>query len=116
MNEPRNQNIFQASLKLQNESYSKELKNFENELSELKELLDFYENRGSKIIFFEIPIEKELVNLKFSQQQRELIKSNFKYEWLPLPYYEKYQTADGIHLTYKSASEYSKEFLLLINK
>lgn len=111
MNETVDQKIFRMSLERQVISYNNQLSMYEKELVELLELIDFFEKKGVKVIFFEVPIYDELSNSIRAIQQRTIIKENFSNKWLENPNNLDYETTDGIHMTYKSAFEYSKYFI-----
>lgn len=111
MNKVRDENVFQISFKRQLVNYKKPLDNYEFELSELTELLKYFQSKNTKIIFFEMPINNILANEKRANQQRDIIRKHFPtYDWLPLPNNNLYLTSDGIHLMYKSSIEFTTKF------
>ncbi|AKF24358.1 hypothetical protein YH65_02315 [Sulfurovum lithotrophicum] len=100
---------FNLMMKQRKAAYAKPL-NTRN-LKAVKRLIHYFEKQGTQIVFFEMPIDPELANTPQAQKRRAIIKSIFKDPWLPLPDYTQYVTADGHHLTHKSAYNYTKDFL-----
>lgn len=111
MNVKRDENIFNMTIKLQIKNYNKSLVDYQNKLNKLKELITYFENKGTKILFFEMPIYEKLANSIKAKEQRAIIKSNFNNKWLDLPNNKHYKTTDGIHLMYKSAYTFSHKFI-----
>lgn len=115
MNEKRDEKIFNMTFSRQQENYNRSLKNYNDELNDLKRLIFYFEKQGVNIVFFETPIDDRLAKSTSSIEQRTIIKDNFKNKWLNLPTNDNYSTADGIHMIYKSAYEYTHEFLMQTN-
>ena len=74
--------------------------------------VDYFRQKGTKLIFFEMPNDSRLVNTDGRKALRKLIKTEF-----PRIVYIKennqedfYKTGDGIHLTLKSAMEFTEYF------
>lgn len=111
MQEKRNEKIFNLTIQRRLKNYNKSLESYENELSNLKILIEYFSKKGVNIVFFEMPIENRLANSIKAKEQRKIIKNNFANKWLKLPSNDNYVTADGIHLIYPSAFKFSKEFV-----
>jgi len=111
MNEKRDENIFNMSIKINIKNYNKSLVDYQNKLDKLKDLVTYFENKGVKILFFEMPIYEILANSLKAREQRNIIKTDFNNKWLKSPNNKYYKTTDGIHLMYKSAFVYSKNFI-----
>lgn len=112
----RNEKLYKDSLQRALQSYNQSIKDYENTLAELRDLLLYFENNGVKIVFFEMPIDKKLAHTRQMQESREILRNSFAYPFLLLPDYAKYQTTDGIHLLEKSAFEFSDDFLAMIKQ
>jgi len=100
---------FNLMMKQRKVAYKKPL--YRRHLKDLKELLKYFKNNGTQIVFFEMPIDHELAMSPKAQERREIIKNGFHHTWLPLTKYKDYVTTDGHHLTFKSAYNYTKVFL-----
>jgi hypothetical protein len=110
MNEIRNEKIFDMNIRRQISIYQKPIANYKDELSDLTKLIAFFEKSGTKIVFFEMPIESILRGGPRAKGQREVVLKNFNNIWLPLPPKDAYATSDGIHLMYESAYKYTLKF------
>jgi len=108
----KNNQIYDVNIERQKTNYNKILKPYDIQLKQLKNLVKYFDDNGAIIIFFEMPIDASLASSPKAREQRLVIKSNFEHNWIKLPN-NKYTTADGIHLIYKSAYEYSNEFIQL---
>ena len=100
---------FNLMMKQRKTAYKKPL--YKRHLKDLKELIQYFKNKGTQIVFFEMPIDSELARSPKAQERREIIKNSFHHSWLPLADYKAYVTTDGHHLTFKSAYNYTKVFL-----
>lgn len=73
----------------------------ERRARQLKEQIEHLENKGMKVVFFEMPIREELINTVKYQYLKNKFRAFFpesRYSYLP----EKswgFKTTDGIHLT-----------------
>ena len=112
----RDDQIFNMSIARQKEFYSKRLNNYNNMLNDLKNLIQYFETKGTKVIFFEMPIDNSLALSIKSVEERDVIKKSFNNQWLPLPDNNNFITSDGIHLIYSSAYKFSELFILDTNK
>ena len=75
----------------------------------LKPLLIQLEQKGTKPIFFEMPIHQELYHLKELEQTRQAVRMAFpktRYAYLPNDT-TTYLTTDGLHLDYEGQQRYS---------
>lgn len=75
----------------------------------IKPLLIQLEQKGTKLIFFEMPIHQELYHLKELEQTRQAVGKAFpktRYTYLPNDT-TTYLTTDGLHLDYEGQQRYS---------
>lgn len=75
----------------------------------IKPLLIQLEQKGTKLIFFEMPIHQELYHLKELEQTRQAVRKAFpktRYAYLPNDT-TTYLTTDGLHLDYEGQQRYS---------
>ena len=74
--------------------------------------IDYFLQYQTKIVFFEMPNDPRLVQIKSRQELRALIKDEFPNIVFMLEdnVDGKYETGDGTHLTMKSAKMYSQYF------
>ncbi|MBQ5983163.1 MAG: hypothetical protein IJL54_13455 [Prevotella sp.] len=75
----------------------------------IKPLLIQLEQKGTKPIFFEMPIHQELYHLKELEQTRQAVRMAFpktRYAYLPNDT-TTYLTTDGLHLDYEGQQRYS---------
>ena len=75
----------------------------------IKPLLIQLEQKGTKPIFFEMPIHQELYHLKELEQTRQAVRKAFpktRYAYLPNDT-TTYLTTDGLHLDYEGQQRYS---------
>ncbi|WP_143000173.1 MULTISPECIES: hypothetical protein [unclassified Helicobacter] len=87
------------------------LPNYQNRLDSLQKQLQYFENKGVKIIFFTMPIDPLLAKQPRFIEENTLLKQTFSYPFLPMPKHSEYETTDGIHLLYESSERFSKEFV-----
>lgn len=72
------------------------------------------EEQGICIVFYEVPIEKELCKLTYTNHIRERFYKEYPtadYQYIQQPNCQAYKTTDGLHLTLKSAKKYATYFL-----
>lgn len=113
----RNERIYHMMLEDSEKSYQEELVAYENNLKLLHDLLAYFDNLGTQIVFFQMPMDPKLANLKKPTQQHEILLANFpKHTFLPAPSHGDYVTNDGVHLRKESASRFTQEFLSKIDK
>ena len=109
LNAKRNEKVFENNMKLRLKFINESLSEFERRVSALKRLISYFESKGVKIYFFELPVEKEMQNsLKYEQTKNILLK--YKYNCIELfSNSELYETSDGIHLIYSSTYKISNK-------
>ncbi len=79
----------------------------------LKNYIDYFEKRGVRVVFYEMPIHEKLYNSPRAQSVREALEKNFpreKYLFIVHPAPGEFQTTDGVHLVSGSAGKFA-EFL-----
>ena len=75
--------------------------------------LHYLTNKGCKIVFFEVPIEREFVSSPKLVYQRKKLKSFFKgkeYKWIEPDTVSTYYTGDGKHLLSESFNRFNLYF------
>ena len=107
--------MFNKLLKLQQERYSILPTNevIEDKFRKLKMYTDNLEAKGIKIVFFEMPIEKELCTMPYFVTLRSAFYKNFppsKYKYILQPDCSEYQTRDGIHINLEGKKKYTQYF------
>ena len=110
------QKTYTRMLALYKKKYSKipEAGMIKKNISDVKRLVSIMIQRGTRVIFFEMPIASQLSDSKLSRFVRKTLKSNFngqKYTFIKSQDLAKYRTTDGIHLTYKSMLLYANELI-----
>ena len=74
------------------------------------------ENLGTKIVFFQMPIDSELAGLRQPLQQHEILQIHFpQYTFLPSPSHNDYTTNDGIHLIKESSMRFTQDFMQFLS-
>lgn len=103
-------------INLKRVEYEKSISQFELnfQLSKLNLALNELKEKDVKVVFFEMPIEKSLVNLTFAKTIREEITKRFPFiSFIRIPdNVQNYNTTDGIHLDPESAISYTNYFYL----
>lgn len=87
-------------------------------MSEIKSLISELEAKGTKFVFFEMPINYRLTHLKSLDQIREVVRKDFPedtYEYLPSDT-SKYMTTDGQHLDLEGQKKYTQFFRKVTEK
>jgi hypothetical protein len=82
----------------------------------MKELIKLIKEQGTKIVFFEIPIDEQLKNTKLVLAIRKYFHQYFpdsEYKYIDMPIVNDFVYSDGIHLSIQSALPYT---LFLKNK
>lgn len=83
-----------------------------NRMSDIKCLISELEAKGTKFVFFEMPVNHRLTHLKMYDQIREVVRKDFperKYDYLPSDT-SKYMTTDGQHLDFEGQLRYTHFF------
>lgn len=81
-------------------------------MSEIKSLISELEAKGTKFVFFEMPINYRLTHLKSLDQIREFVRKDFPedtYDYLTSDT-SKYMTTDGQHLDLEGQKKYTQFF------
>ncbi len=81
-----------------------------NVFGKLKEQIDILRQNGVSIVFFELPIESVLHNLEEPTIIRQSFLKEFPksdYEYIEQPNCKDFYTTDGVHLSEKSAVNYT---------
>ncbi|MBT31366.1 MAG: hypothetical protein CMO01_17060 [Thalassobius sp.] len=106
--------IFQKLLLLQKESYSEKIDSVDmnKKFQKLTYFVNLLESNGVKVIFFEMPVNPELVELRRASYLRNRIIKDFPdNNFIRLPdNINSYETEDGIHLKNSEAKMYSEYF------
>lgn len=77
-------------------------------LGMLQKEVEALEERGIEVVFFEVPIEQELMDSKLAATSRNLIARRFPDRtFLRTPEHERWRTTDGLHLSKQEAKRYS---------
>ncbi len=87
-------------------------------MSEIKSLISELEAKGTKFVFFEMPINYRLTHLKSLDQIREVVRKDFPeetYDYLPSDT-SKYMTTDGQHLDLEGQKKYTHFFRKVTEK
>lgn len=106
--------LFNRMLLRKKKNYSKaiQVEKYNIQFDILAEHVKFLESKNTEVIFFEMPVNFELVNLDKATYLRARIENEFpKNSFIKLPpNVNFYKTADGFHLTKDEAQEYSTYF------
>lgn len=112
----RDERMYRIILERSIQSYQKELVGYESKLANLHELLEYFENLGTKIVFFQMPIDSELASLRQPLQQHEILQIHFpQYTFLPSPSHNDYTTNDGVHLIKESSMRFTQDFMQFLS-
>lgn len=80
------------------------------ELEEVKILVEYFEKNGTKIVFYQMPVDKSvLTSEQYKFRQKTLLKMfpKMKFYWIKNKGFN-YLTSDGIHLMEKSAIRFTQ--------
>ena len=81
----------------------------QQDLTNLKCYLDYIASKNCKILFFEMPVDRQLTNsprIQFEKRTLQRILTNEKIGWIAPDTVGTYATADGIHLLKTSVYQY----------
>ena len=110
-------NILNESIKQQQEDDRKyQYEVSEERLRTIKEMMDSLEGKGVKFVFFEMPVNERIYQLrKFEQTRKALYQvfPNNKYRYLPSDT-THYLTTDGEHLSFEEQQVFSHYFKNLL--
>ena len=85
----------------------------------LKSLIDGFKKENVSILFFEVPISKELENTASMLAVRRFFNKYFpgnEYQYIPQPVENHYVYSDGVHLSLGSALDYTLDLKKELNK
>lgn len=107
-----NQEMFTTMLQLQVADYSmlRDEAYINDCFDRLGKSVSRLEKRGVNIVFFEMPVNKELNNLPKATSIRSRFYQQFpvtKYSYIPIPAGMEYKTTDGLHLSKEEALAYT---------
>lgn len=89
-----------------------------NRMNEIKSLVSELEAKGTKFVFFEMPINYRLTHIKSLDQIREVVRKDYPegtYDYLPSDT-SKYMTTDGQHLDLEGQKKYTHFFKQVTKK
>ena len=89
----------------------------ETRMGDMKRLVEMFEAKGTRVLFFEMPVNERLTHLKRYDQTRELMQKTFpadRYTYLPFDT-TRYVTTDGEHLDYEGQQVFSHYFKGLLS-
>lgn len=92
---------------------------YENRFAVLKNLVEGFKKQGIPILFFELPVDTELMHTAMTEKNRQYFKKYFpesEYTHIALPAENNYVYSDGIHLSINSAVEYTQYLKTKINQ
>jgi len=85
----------------------------------LKSLIDGFKKENVGILFFEVPISKELENTASMLAVRRFFNEYFprnEYQYIPRPVENHYVYSDGVHLSLGSALDYTLDLKKELNE
>lgn len=88
----------------------------ERDLVGQRDLVNYFSSKGVKIIFFQMPVHKDVLGSVMYQKRKIVLLEmfpEFEFNWAENNH--KYETMDGIHLSLKSSIEYSLVLRSIIN-
>ena len=89
----------------------------ETRMGDMKRLVEMFEAKGTRVLFFEMPVNERLIHLKRYDQTRALMQKTFpadRYTYLPFDT-TRYVTTDGEHLDYEGQQVFSHYFKGLLS-
>ena len=105
--------LFSQTLENQKKVYNSlpDIDKFNQCINELKKYIYYISSKGCEVIFFEMPIDKQLQNSPLANFQRNVMKDVFndhQFKWIEPVQNTQYMTGDGIHLLEESTIAYFK--------
>lgn len=98
-------------LELQKEKYATAPDSvlLQEQLALLKGYCDYFSKKGIQVIFFEMPVDKEIKNLTYPRVIRNAIQAFASTERIPILPMDStdYPTTDGVHLNVEEANRFS---------
>lgn len=109
--QPLDQKLFNELLAAQASGYSNpDIALINNSVIRLKHLVDDMQVKGTKVCFFEMPVNRKLLHLPYAEIIRKTIHQNFPANaFINIPA-TQYTTIDGLHLNLKESADYSHYF------
>jgi hypothetical protein len=105
--------MFRSLLDIQVKSYNTSDQDLmDKSIIDLKELVEKIQARGSKVVFFEMPVNPVIQQSPKASLIRLSVGQNFQFypvQYIPLPPFT-FKTRDGIHLAQKEAIDYTLYF------
>lgn len=103
--------LYLKSLEKYKDAYDQlpDFSQFSKDLKKLEEYLKYIYSKGCTIIFFEMPLENQLINSPLATFQRNMIRTVFsgeEFNWILPGSLDGYETEDGIHLLEKGVFKY----------
>lgn len=104
----------EEAIKSQKKNYSKKIDSIdiENQFNILFNHIKYLKSKNVNIVFFEMPVNPELISLNRATYLRNRIENDFpNYKFIKLPDNIKYiTTTDGVHLTPEESNIYTSYF------
>lgn len=112
---PRDEKSYKTMLAVQLEKNNVPLeeKALKKQVEKLKELVLYFQKKGSHVVLFELPVDSSLCYAKQVTQSRGAIKEAFvpmKCDFIQVPSCNEYRTTDGTHLDVPSVYTYLHYF------
>ena len=103
--------LFKPLLAIQIKDYSTRDTALANKaIVSLKQLVQKIEARGSKVVFFEMPVNPVIQQSPKATLIKKLVAKNFpQHQFIPIPSFT-FKTRDGLHLAQKEAVDYTLYF------
>lgn len=105
--------MFRSLLDVQVKSYSKlDTDLMKQGIANLQQLVSKIQSRGSRVVFFEMPVNPVIQQSPKATLIREAVMKNFpatQYTYIALPT-ETFKTRDGLHMAQKEAADYTSYF------
>lgn len=106
--------IFDKMLSIQIDRYSLDVDTsiMNKQFTILKNQVEFLESKGVKVIFFEMPVNNQLIHLNKAIYLRAKVRNDFPNNiFIGIPSnIETYKTSDGVHLTNNESNIYTSFF------
>lgn len=111
----RNANTYNTMLQIEirNKKDSIDRSIIDGQVQKLQSFVSYFQKKGTKIIFFEVPVDPAVCDLALPSQIRHAIKATFQPQgcyFIPMPDCAGYLTTDGTHLEKVSVYHYLHHF------
>ena len=83
-------------------------------IARMGDLIRMLQAKGTTVVFFEMPVDRSLVNAPHSRDVRHAVEAAFDrrhFCWLTLDHGEAWQTGDGIHLLRQDAASIGQRLI-----